>query len=244
MTDWERSDEPQSPRPDEVHVWLVRVDRAADDLARWEAVLSSDELERAARFRLELHRRRFLVARGVLRTLLAGYVGRAAEALSFRYAEQGKPYLPPEVSGGLHFNLSHSGQVLMLAIGWGREVGVDVEHTEREVGWQRVARRFFAPVEYAALEALPPPLRRTGFFNCWTRKEAYLKARGRGLSVGLSSFAVSLDPQQPAELIWTAQEPSAPGEWRLEALEPAMGYTGAVCAQGQKWRTRCLDWAG
>lgn len=244
MTDWEQTAEPLPPRDDEVHVWRVRTDRAAGDLARWEAVLSADELERASHFHLEPHRHRFLMARGVLRALLAGYAGTAPEDLSFRYAEHGKPYLPREVAGGLDFNLAHSGQVVLFAIGWGREVGVDVEHTDRDVGWQQVARRFFAAAEYEALEALPPPQRRAGFFNCWTRKEAYLKARGRGLSVGLGSFSVSLAPAQPAELTWTAEGASTPGEWRLEALEPAPGYTGAVCAQGHDWRLRCLDWAG
>ena len=136
--------------------------------------------------------------------------------------------------------MAHSGQVALVALARGREVGVDVEQTGREVAWEQVARRFFAPSEWAALEALPEARRRGGFFACWTRKEAYLKARGRGLSVGLSTFAVSLRPED-GHLTWSAGDPLA-SEWWLVGLEPGEGYAGAVCARGAGWRLRCRQW--
>lgn len=247
-TDWVSSTAPPPPSPDEVHVWRVRADVAAGDVTRWQAALSADEAERAAQFRLEPHRHRYLAARGVLRALLAQYMNTAPGDIEFLYAEHGKPHLAPHLipgrAAGLDFNLSHSGDVILLAMAWGRHVGVDVERTGRDVGWKQVSRRFFAPPECEALNALPAAQQREGFFNCWTRKEAYLKARGRGLSAGLSTFAVSLDPGRPAALMWSAEAAEGPDAWHLEALEPAAGYTGAVCARGHDWRPRLLDFCG
>jgi len=227
---------------DQVHVWRVLVEPVVGDLERLLDSVSDDERARAGELRHEDHRRRYLVARAVLRQVLARYTGLEARRLEFHLGEHGKPHLAAEVAAGLDFNLSHSGQVVLLAVAWGRRVGVDVEWTGRQVGWERVARRFFAAAEREALLQLPPPQRRGAFFDCWTRKEAYLKARGRGLSAALGSFAVTLGPGAPAALAWAAEQAEGPERWRLEALAPLEGYVGAVCAEGRDWHLRCCAW--
>ncbi len=233
---WEPASTPPALGPADVHVWRARLEDPAEGEAAG-AALTGEELERASGYPAGQPRRRFLAARRRLRSLLSGYAGVPARQLRLAYGDQGKPSLR-EPATDLTFNLSHSGDLLLLAFGRGRELGIDVERTTRGVSWERVARRFFERRELEALQALPAPDRRAAFFRCWTRKEAFVKATGRGVTQGLRSFAVSLDPERAA-LTWI--EDGDPADWGMADLEAGPGYAAAVCAAGRGWSLRCFE---
>ena len=149
------------------------------------------------------------------------------------YNPYGKPLLAEKLCGSrLSFNLSRSGQLSVFAIGWGRELGVDVEHLRSDVLDEGIAERFFSPGEVVALLALPQQLREQGLFACRTRKEAYIKAKGGGLSIPLDQFEVSLAPGESPALKRTSWDPDETSRWRMEELFPAPGYAAALCVEG------------
>lgn len=240
---WEWSPEELELPEGEVHVWrvcLAQPEGRVDALSR---LLSTEERVRAGRFVAPDLGAHFAVARGVLRQLLGKYLGVAPRELRFAYGRHGKPGLAePQGQSRLCFNLSHSHQLALYAVSRGREVGIDVEHPRPGVDVERLARRFFAPQEIDGLLRLPVDRRREGFYNCWTRKEAYLKARGEGITVALDSFAVTLEPGAPAALLRCAADPDEVERWRLQALFPGEGYVAALCAAGDDWRLRCWQW--
>jgi 4'-phosphopantetheinyl transferase len=168
-------------------------------LTRLRLLLDAGERARAERFVFERHRRRFTAARGLLRETLAAELGGDPAALRFEYGPRGKPRLAAGSDDGLRFNVSHSGELLLIALARGAELGVDVEAVRPDIDHAAIARRFFSACEQAALLALPDPLRARGFFAIWTRKEAYVKLLGGGLSIPLDGFDVSLD--EPARLL-------------------------------------------
>jgi 4'-phosphopantetheinyl transferase len=224
----------------EVHVWRASLERGAAALARLAGTLNPDERARADRFHFEQDRKHFLAGRGLLRTILAGYLGREPASLGFRYGPHGKPALAgPEL---LCFNLTHSRGLALLAVTWGRQVGVDVERVDRTVRHEEIAERFFSAREREALRSLPAELRAEAFFAGWTRKEAYLKAHGGGLSVPLDSFDVSLGPGEPALLLAIRDAPGEAGRWSLAALDPEPGYAAAVAVESHTWRLWCGRW--
>ena len=143
---------------------------------------------------------------------------------------------------GLCFNLSHSHGIALYAITCGREIGIDIEYFRPDVEVEKLAERFFSPREAAVLRALPEHLRKEGFFNCWTRKEAYIKAEGKGMSIPLSAFDVSLTPGEPAALLRTESHPQETSRWSLQALSPEPGYTAALAVKGHDWELKCWQW--
>jgi 4'-phosphopantetheinyl transferase len=158
--------------------------------------------------------------------------------MEFTYGEQGKPRLRlRESDPGLRFNVSHSHGVAVYALTCGREVGIDVEAVRSNVSAEDIAARFFSPIELAEFRALPVRHRDEGFFLCWTRKEAYIKALGGGLSIPLDSFSVSLTPGQPEALVSAESE-----RWTLRSFQPSRGYAGAVVAEGRDWILHCWNW--
>jgi 4'-phosphopantetheinyl transferase len=221
----------------EVHIWSVALEVGAEQLAELERLLSADERERADRFHFAEHRRRYIVARSHLRLLLGRYVSCAPQALEFSYGAHGKPSLLTP-SSDICFNLSHSHELALYAIGSGRALGVDIERVRDNLAAMDLAERFFAADEVEALKKLPTEYRRRSFFDCWTRKEAYLKARGDGISIELDTFSVSLEPGKRAELRRGPQIE----RWQLAALELATGYAAAVCVEGAGWRLRLFSW--
>jgi 4'-phosphopantetheinyl transferase len=167
---------------------------------------------------------------------LASYLENTPASVRFSYNDFGKPCLAdPARSNRLGFNLSHSGELIRIAVAIDRDVGIDVEVVDDSVLIDSVAKRFFSPGEIARLEALPESLRRAGFFSCWTRKEAYVKARGKGLSLPLASFDVSVESGSAATLI---SEDRSSTVWKVENLEGGAHYA-AVAAKGGDWRTVC-----
>ena len=222
------------PGSGEVHVWATVAPALKYDQLR--ATLSPDELARAERFRFEPDRLRFINRRGLLRLILASYLDTSPASLRFTYTDFGKPSLEGRVKvDNLTFNLSHSGELVRIAIGVDREVGIDVEVIDQSVPIDSVAKNFFTPSEIAELASLPESLRRLRFFCCWTRKEAYLKARGSGLTIPLDSFDVSGEPSKPRLLV----EKVAPNDfvhWRIETLENNGHHSTTVAAMGRNWK--------
>jgi 4'-phosphopantetheinyl transferase len=204
-------------------------------------LLAQDERERAERFHFQVDRRRFIVGRIALRHLLGRYLERKPEAVRLCYNSWGKPGLVQTQSDiDLRFNVAHSAGIALVAVTLGRAIGVDIERIRPEVECLELARRYFSPREVAALEAAPATDHRIAFFTGWTRKEAYLKAHGVGLSLPLDRFSVSLD--EPPRLLSAEHDPSQLGRWELHSLEPASDCIGALAAEGSGLRVRCHKW--
>ena len=227
------------PAADVVHVWQASLSTSPPtDLS---GVLSPEELERADRFGNPASRSAFLVARSTLRGVLAHELGTDAAALRFATGPHGKPFLQDPLTA-LRFNLSHSGDVVVCAVAWEREVGVDVERFKPDIHHAALARRFFSPLENEQLFSLPPALRPAAFFAAWTRKEALVKAWGVGLSLPLDSFDVSVHPHHPADLLGVREGPGRGGWWSLRELDPGAGYAGAVAVEGRVGPLICRSW--
>jgi 4'-phosphopantetheinyl transferase len=217
--------------PGEVHVFRLTLAPEAAHLSRLSAFLSVEERGRAARFLFDEIRRAFIAARGQMRQVLGSLLEQPPAALHFETGARGKPYLP---GSDLQFNLSHSGEMALLAVTLHREVGVDIEWTARSVDFEGIAPRFFAAGEVQAFTALPDRERRRAFFTIWTRKEAYIKACGQGLYLPLHSFTVShTDPPTI----------SVPG-YSIHALDPGPGYAAALVVEGEIGKVSTWDWPG
>jgi len=224
----------------DVHVWTASLDVSDAHFRRLVAVTSADERSRASRFRIPLHRRRFLTGRGLLRELLGEYVRIHPSKIEFAYGIYGKPILTPEVSAP-HFNVAHANDLALYAIA-ASPVGVDVEAIAELTDARMIAESFFAPDEVRELEGVPEPLFLRSFYACWTRKEAYVKAIGRGMSESLSSFAVSVAPDSPPVLRSILNNPTAPDRWTIAHLEPAFGFVGAVAVEQPHCGVVCRWW--
>lgn len=230
---------------DEVHVWRAGLDIPAAQLAGLRETLAGDEVTRAERFFFERDRAHFVAARGMLRALLSRYVGMAPHDLHFAYGARGKPALINQAGQlDVRFNLAHSHGRALYAIATGREVGVDLEYIRADVAGEQIAQRFFAPQEYAALQMLPASERQRAFFACWTRKEAYIKARGDGLAHALDQFAVSMTPDPAVTLTATGVAAQEVARWSLHGLGVAVDYAAALAVEGHEWQLRCWDWDG
>jgi 4'-phosphopantetheinyl transferase len=226
-----------------VHVWRIPLNPSAPLLARLQGWLSQDERERAQRFRFDNHREQFIAAHGCLRDILGRYLSITPEALCFEISAYGKPSLIHENSGDqLTFNLSHSHELGLVAVSSRRAIGVDIEFIRAELADEQVARRFFSPGEVETLMSLPKEMRKEAFFTCWTRKEAFIKALGEGLSAPLDQFDVSFLPGKPAVLLETRPDPARALQWKLYGLQPGSGYAAALAAEGQTVPIQCWQW--
>lgn len=207
------------------------------------ALLSDDEKRRAGRFHFERDRRRYVHGRGALRVLLGDYLHVTPGNVAFDYNRYGKPALDGAAGGrGIKFNVSHSHGRALVAVTKVGEVGVDIEYVRTDVECDSIAERYFTAREAAALRSLPPALRRQAFFDCWARKEAYVKAVGGGLSLGLKSFDVTLKPGEPAALLGTRLPTPEAARWSLRELRPGPGFAAAVAVEGRAWQLRCWRW--
>lgn len=222
-----------------VDVWRISLNLRIDSVKLSESTLSADENERAARFYFPADRDRFIATHGILRDILGRYHQRKPNELTFSVNQYGKPSL---IDSRLEFNLSHSGNFALIAITEKRKIGVDVERIRTDMEFEKIASRYFSTTEISELTALPPKQRATGFFNCWTRKEAYIKAHGLGLSLPLDSFDVSLTPNQPAILRASRPEPQEASCWRLRSLDVDPNYAGALAVEGSNLDFRLWKW--
>jgi len=238
---WNRASSRYELRADEVHVWRVDLEQSPSSLASLTQLLSAEERARAERYHFEADRRRSIVGRGASRRLLGHCLAVSPEGQHFTYNAFGKPALVCSRVPHLHFNLSHSGEFL-IALSLGRALGVDVERKREDMATAAIAARFFSPIECGTLAGLPAPMRCGAFFSCWTRKEAYLKARGDGLSLPLDQFDVAFAPGEEPRLIATRHDPTEARRWKFAALDVGRDYAAALAVEGAGWELKCWDW--
>jgi len=228
---------------DEVHVWRATLDQAPSQTQRLLDTLAADEQARAARFHFARDREHFIVARGVLRTILGRYLDQPPECLSFRYGSHGKPALVGHSGGNeMRFNVSHSYGVALYAITRGRELGIDLERIRSDLAVAEIAERFFSRREVAMLRSLPVGLQHQAFFRCWTGKEAYIKARGEGLSLPLDQFDVSFPAGEAGPVLSSERDPTETSRWSVRELGVGSGYAAALVVEGHSWRLACWHW--
>jgi len=229
----------------EVHVWAVPLDLDDAAIARFAPMLSSDERERAARFKFEVHRKRFIAARGWMREILSRCLRVAPEKIGFDYSPNGKPALARACGDSkIHFNLAHSRDLALFALTRIGPLGVDVEQIREVKDMEHLVARFFSKRETELFRTVAEQDRPRAFFNLWTRKEAMLKATGEGITRSLDRVEVSFLPGEPARVIAIEGDESKAARWRLIELAPAPGYTGALASEGPKVRVRlcsCLS---
>ena len=209
---------------DGVTVWQVHGLSGAGTLAHCRSVLASDEITRADRFRVERPRHEFIIARATLRMLLGDALGADPKALEFEIGQFGKPSLKDH---DIEFNVSHSGDVVLVAIGGTRPLGVDVEIEKTHRNFLRLAQRFFAPGEVQRLESVATKEQTAAFYRCWTRKEAYLKARATGITLGLDTFEVAFLPGEAEAVVRTPAD-DAPENWNVYEIDAATGHAAAL----------------
>jgi 4'-phosphopantetheinyl transferase len=225
---------------DQVDVWRATLDQPQEVMTQFLQVLSADEHARAGKFHFDADRKRHIIGRGLSRLLLGHCLGTAARELKFTHNEFGKPSL----SGASvpRFNISHSGELVLVALARGCTIGIDVERMRKDMAQAEIAERFFSPRECAALAGLAPEMQCEAFFACWTRKEAYLKARGDGLSLPLDQFDVAFIPGDVPRLVETRHDPAEAHRWTIRALDPGYGCMAAVAAEGSDWTVKCWEW--
>ena len=226
---WSTSLPDRQLAPDAVHVWRVALRVDTETVDALHSVLSPDESQRAACYRFERDRQAFIVARGALRFVLGRYMNRSPEDIHFGYGAHGKPELVDMPD--LQFNLSHAGDVALIAVARERALGVDVEPVRALPDADAIVGRFFSPLEVAVYRSLPEPARPEAFFTCWTRKEAFIKALGDGLTFPLGDFDVTVHPDEPA-LLLGVRDVAPPPEWHLRALPVDPGYVATVAVEG------------
>ena len=218
---------------DDVHVWMSTLEFDDDTISRLSLWLSDDERQRADRFRHQRHRDKFIAGRAMMRGVLSRYVDRLPATIEFEYLPHGKPQLAAaQREVGLEFNLSHSGNIALCAVTGGTTVGVDVEHMRELRDMQGLANRFFSTAEAEQLQDEREDERLASFFRCWTRKEAYVKAIGQGITCPLDSFAVSLSAGDPPRLVHIDQDASIASKWSMVTINPADHYVGALAVAG------------
>ncbi len=221
-----------------VHVWLV--DLSDETLVnQCVKLLSEDEKERANKFHFDKDRSHFIIARGVLRQVLSLYLSKKSTDIQFEYGKNGKPFLP---KNPLQFNLSHAGEIALIGLTKKNIIGIDVEVINPKVEVERVAKHFFAKGEIEELMSLPQAQRHEAFFNCWTRKEAFIKATGDGLSFPLDQFEVTLKPDEKAELLATHFNENERDKWLLFDLKMKEGYKAALAVKGKIEEIKYFNW--
>jgi 4'-phosphopantetheinyl transferase len=228
-------------RVDEVHVWAAALEQSLGSVAALEGLLSLEERNRAQRFRFDRDRKRYVVAHGILRRILAGYRASDPRSLWFTTTKNGKPALSGE-SGptALRFNLAHAEDVALIAVTLGRQIGVDVERVQPMAELDAIVESFFSSRERDTLRSMETAARQDAFYRCWTRKESYAKAVGDGLSVALREF----DTMAPSasSVLPVFETDQARRRWTVNELLPAEGYVGAVAIDGPVRRLSAWQW--
>ncbi len=224
----------------EIHVWRAQLDLPNVAKERHLGLLSEDEMNRARSYRFSSDRERYSAGRAALRIILSRYVGISARQLRFEYNSYGKPSLCTDANYPCQFNLSHSQNLALISITQQNAVGIDIERMKTGIDFTKIARRFFSTQEQNALVSLSQEEVPRAFYRCWTRKEAYIKAMGMGLSLPLESFSVSLEPDQPPIILHGETDQTE--AWSLYELVPAENYVAAVAISGTDYELRYFEW--
>ena len=220
-----------------VDVWCITLDLASEQVNKLLACLSTQEHEHSKQISGKLHRNRYIAAHVMMRHTLAAYLGLEPADIQIECGSKGKPFLSGDSAhAGLHFNLSHSDNMALLAISQA-PVGIDIERVRKDRNLEKVAKRFFSPAEQSALQQLAEKDKLRALFACWTRKEAYIKATGTGLTIPLKSFSVTFAPSQ--EPFIQTNESNRQPDYILKHLEPAPGFIGALAVKSSNCRLQC-----
>jgi len=230
--------------PDEVHVWIVEPERINDRqlLEAYWGLLDAKEREKQRRFRFERHQRQYLVSHALVRLTLSRYAPVAPQAWTFETNAYGRPEVQGEWGTKLRFNLSHTDGMALVAVGTGAELGADVEDGWREGETVGIANHYFAASEVATLRALPPERHRERFFEYWTLKEAYIKARGAGLSLPLDQFGFHLEPGQAPRISFDPRMGDQPEAWQFVQLRPSERHQAAVALKRARGLPLVVRW--
>ena len=229
---------------DQVHVWRICLDLQEQNSTKYAYILSENEANKAEKFYFEVDRIRYKVMRTTVRMVLGNYLGIAPGDLEIAYSQYGKPYISTtSMKKDIHFNLSHAGDVGLIAVATSRHIGVDLELVRQESSIESIAKRFFTPEEAGHLLSLPASLQPEAFFTCWTRKEAFVKARGEGLSIPLDQFEVSFYPNNTPKLLCVRNDPGESGRWSMFHLDPGVDYVGALVVEGKDLDVTGWDWS-
>jgi 4'-phosphopantetheinyl transferase len=239
-SNWLQPSKSLSLEASQVHVWRICLEQEDELLERFRRTLEPDELDRAGRFRFERLQRHFVVSRGFLRYVLGRYLAAKPSELRFSYNDYGKPSLAGEES--LRFNMSHSHEVGLVAVTREAAVGIDVEHIRADFASEDIATRFFSRLEVETFSSLPKEERVAAFFRCWARKEAYIKAIGKGLSQPLDGFDVTLAPSDPAALLRVGEEDTS--NWSLSDIDVGTDYASALAVEGAPSKISYFQFVG
>ena len=223
-----------------IHVWRAIVDVPFARLQVYQDTLSPDEQARAQRFKLSQHQRRFTAARGILRQILARYLRTPPRDIRFESGPFGKPFVQDPVNQPLHFNVSHSQHMAVYAVSLDIEVGIDLEGERDSLDYTGLAERICSPEEFTAFQQLPQAEQQAAFFRCWTRKEAFIKAIGKGFSFPLKHVTVSFPPDEPPRILNV--QGHVPAAWSLFNLPLGQGFWGALAVAGRSSLLRGWDY--
>ncbi|MFP2926149.1 4'-phosphopantetheinyl transferase family protein [Pyxidicoccus sp. 3LG] len=231
-------------RPDEVHVWVVEPERINDRqlLDAYWGLLDAAEREKQRRFRFERHQRQYLVSHALVRLTLSRYAPVAPAAWTFATNAYGRPEVAGEWGTRLRFNLSHTDGMALVAVGTGAELGADIEDAQRDGETVEIADHYFAASEVKTLRALPPERHRERFFEYWTLKESYIKARGAGLSLPLDQFAFTLEPGQAPRISFDPRMKDDPEAWQFVQFRPSERHQAAVAVQRARGQSLTVRW--
>lgn len=230
---------------DEIHIWFASLEQSESQFQALSQTLSKDEHIRAERFLFDKDRKRLVICRGILRKILGNYLGVDPDKLMFCYGKYGKPALVDTFNNGkICFNLAHSEGFAIYAFTIGHEIGVDIEYIRDIPEMTQIAEYLFSVAEKETFHALPESKKQEVFFNCWTRKEAIIKATGDGLSRPLNKFDVTFSSNEPTRVIRTEGYLQEASQWYVHDMEPLPGYTAAVAVKGiNSWQIRYYQWS-
>jgi len=224
----------------DIQVWKASLDQDASQLQILQNNLTPEESAKALQLCFPRDRRYFIVTRALLRMLLGYYLDIQPSKVQFLYRRQGKPALVNDSNiTKLNFNLSHSNGLVLYCLTRGREIGVDIQGTQMNIPYRIIANKFFSPHEVSMFRDLPICMQKDAFFKCWTRKEAYIKARGEGILGTLNHFDVSIAPDKKAELLSVYGDPKETYQWSLLDLFPGPGFVGALAVEGHDCSITC-----
>ena len=239
---WQTPPEGLALREGEVHVWRGIVDIPSADLQVCWKTLKTDEQERAQRFRFAQHRTRFISARGMLRKLLGHYLSLAPQDIELGIGLQGKPFVQSQGRDKLYFNVSHSQKLVLIAFSASSEVGIDVEGPQSHLNHQAIAKRIMNKQEASWFHSLPESKRKSALFNCWTRKEAFVKAHGKGLTFPLRDITVTFLPEQPTSIVRIENPELHTLSWSIYSIYARPQYAGALVVAGKPRSIKYWDY--
>lgn len=223
----------------QVHVWCACLKLPMSQVRILNEMLDDDELKRALRYKFVKDYKRFIVSRGLLKIILSRYIHIDPGQICLRYNSFGKPMLNERIGRNyIHFNLSRTDDLALFAITKDRKIGVDVESINLDIEIEGIVERFFSSDEVTALRSLPVELRHKAFFQCWTCKEAFIKAKGKGLTIPLDSFSISLNPEKSPDLVCSKFCADEASRWSLYTFDLGINYCAGLAVEGHNFQIK------